>query len=122
MIRNLLGYQRVLLAPAVLTGERLFVGLDHVLDHAAAHAAGLTAGKIAVVALLKVYADLVGDLHLETVHGPLASGTSCLVFLLIFDNPLSFSKSIFKISTALISEYAIIVRRNSSINLAIYAK
>ena len=41
-------------------------------DHLATDAACLTSGQIAVVALLKVYANLIGSFHLELLKGLLS--------------------------------------------------
>ena len=43
-----------------------------VFDHLAADAAGLTCGQVAIVALLKVYANLVGGFHLELLKSLLS--------------------------------------------------
>ena len=44
------------------------VGIDHLLDHLSAYGACLAGGKVAVIALLEVHADLVSCLHLESLE------------------------------------------------------
>lgn len=44
------------------------VSVDHLLDHLTAYRADLTSCKIAVVALLEVYANFVSCFHLELVE------------------------------------------------------
>ena len=65
---------------------------DHALYHFAADGAGLTGSKIAVIALLEVYAHFGGGLHFEAVHRLagigvdqiVAVGSSHFVFHLLF--------------------------------------
>ena len=52
-----------------LAAALLLVGVDHLLDHLTAYGASLTGGEVAIVALLKVYADLAGCFHFESVEG-----------------------------------------------------
>ena len=71
--------------------QPVLVGLDHLLDHLAADGAGLAGGEVAVVALLKVHAHLVGGLHLELVHGLPGLGDVQLVGVLARHCRISFS-------------------------------
>ena len=53
--------------------------MAHYVDHLTADRTCLTAGKVAVVALLEVYANFVGALHLEAVHCFLCFGNIDLI-------------------------------------------
>ena len=84
-------------SPAVPLEARSMYG-THLLHHLTAYGAGLTAGKIAVIALLEVDADLAGGFHLELVHSSLGLGDVELVavlaghndFLLLFECLVGF--------------------------------
>jgi len=59
---------------------------QHLLDHLAADGAGLTAGQVTVVAVLQVYANFLGSLHLEAVHSLTGLGNIDLVVILVAHN------------------------------------
>ena len=60
----------------------------HLLDHLAAHGAGFAGSQVAVVAIGQIYADLLGCLHLETVHGLTSLGDIQLIVIVAHCNSL----------------------------------
>lgn len=67
--------------PKCLLLHAFFVGLDHLFDHLAADGARLAGGEVAVIALLEVDADLVGNfvLHFVQVLFRLGAGVDIVV-------------------------------------------
>ena len=70
--------------------QTLLVSLDHLLDHLAADGACLAGGQVTVVAVLQVYANFLGSLHLEAIHSFSCLGHIDLIAVLVAHIALSF--------------------------------
>ena len=77
----------------------VFVLLNHLLYHLAADGACLLGGKVAVVAVGKIYANLACGLHLKLIEGVLRVGHECLLRQLF--SPNLFVLSILKSASAI---------------------
>ncbi len=61
--------------------KAVFVRLDHLFDHLSADRACLLGGQVAVVALLKIYADFIGGFHLKAIESLTSLGNESLIAL-----------------------------------------
>ena len=73
--------QRMPAAIALLVCHLFFLGLDHTLYHISTHGTVLSGSQIAVVTLLQRYAQLTGNLVLETIQRALCLRYGCAVVL-----------------------------------------
>lgn len=61
--------------------KAVFVRLDHLFDHLSADRTGLLGGQVAVIALLKIYADFAGRFHLKAIESLASLGNESLIAL-----------------------------------------